>query len=146
MRIEHWPPDIIEQRWPEISGYVAAAMEYAHGEFLLLDMYELLLAGFYQLDVVLDGDRVVAACGRKFRPKFRIKLLSVELCGGENMAAWMPAYMEYLLDLARQNGAKRLECTGRPGWARALSKLFPGFVKTKTVTLIAEVDDAQLQS
>ena len=143
MRVTHWPPDVVEARWPEIAVLVSAAMDHATLGFSLLDMYELLVNGFYQLEVIEDERGIAAVIAYRVRMKTHGRLLSMELCSGRDMERWMPSYFEHLLDIARKNGCKGLELVGRMGWSRALSRILPGRVSVQSVICVAEVPDAQ---
>jgi hypothetical protein len=49
--------------------------------------------------------------------------LSVVALGGHYMPRWLPAFVEFLKALARDQGCTRVLTIGRPGWVRVLRQL-----------------------
>lgn len=143
MRVTHWPPNQIEQRWGDLAPLFQLAVDESHEELNLLDVYNLALTGFYHVAIADDGEAPVAVICYRVAIKPRLRILLMELAGGTRLEEWMEPNEQYAFKLLRGLQCDRLELVGRPGWARALRRKYPDRVREKSVTLILEADDGR---
>lgn len=138
MRVTPWRQESIQDRWAEISPLIRKSLGHAHGEMSLADLYQYMIDGTYITLVADEGGELAAVFCLRVVKKPRMRILLIEQAGGERMAEWLPAMWNYCHDLKRKIQCDRLELVGRPGWARALRKHFPGHIREKAVSVIIE--------
>lgn len=99
------------------------------------DLWQMCRSGNAFLVAILDDENkpiaTIVLQFQKWSEKSVLRCLSI---AGESMSEWLPAAMEFISNMARENGASCLVADGRDGWAR----VFPG-AKRLRVTYEIEV-------
>lgn len=138
IRVTHWSPIVAERRWEALSPFFSRMLETVNGEINMLDLYELVVSGWYHVAVVDEGGTILAVALVRAIHKPRMKILSADLVAGDRMVDWAQPILDYLFELKSEMRCDRLELVGRPGWARVARKLIPHGVREKSTTLILE--------
>ena len=135
------PLEALPYYWEVVQPLLQKAVDMGSGEFTSDDVYVRLLDRLMQLLVVVDREKIVAACVTEVvdYPQFR-KLRAV-LLGGENVHLWIERLIEKLNEGAKAVGAKEIEAGGRRGWVRFFRK--DSKIKESYCILIREVDYGQ---
>lgn len=130
-----------EHAWkvaPLAQEHIALALEYAYRETDYFALRSHMKKGDVQLWVVWDKDN------RKVLGSATTMLVKYDLChsvrivtlAGDHFSSWKVQMLERIASFAQEQGATRIEATGRRGWARVLQPL--GF-ETAYVTYIKEL-------
>jgi hypothetical protein len=122
------PAEHVDAVWSEVEGYVAKALKYACGKYLLSDVYSLVVDYKYPLWVAFDGEGIKGAVITRFVEYPRKKYLFLEFCGGRDGFSWKAPMLEVLRSWAKDNGCDGIEGAGRDGWQKIFEH--DGYVPT----------------
>ena len=116
------PRDALDAVWPDAKTLLEDAVKTQRHSYHITDVYEGIISGMYELWLVLDDDKPVAAFTTRIVRFPNCKTLSVDWVGGGRMTEWLPLLQETMTDYAKANNCKYLEGYGRKGWGKALKK------------------------
>lgn len=110
------PTDEVGRVWPLVKSLLQPAVDRTGGRWSLDDVRRYLMDGRSLLWVIFDDDIRAAFVTRVIEyPSMRC--LSVDFIGGRSRHLWMGLMREKMLKFAKETGAQKLECWGRPGWS-----------------------------
>jgi hypothetical protein len=121
LKVQTVPLEYVNQIWSQVEGYLAAALEYASGDYNINELKVMVTQGSWQLVVATDTENHIhgALVVSYFnRPSERVGF--VVAIGGKlvsNRATW--AQFE---DILRSNGATYLEGAGRESIVKLWSR------------------------
>lgn len=111
----------VDGLWPLIAAKVQESCSNTGGDMSSGDLWQMCRSGDAFLAVVLDDENKPVATiivqFQKWAEKTVLRCLSI---AGERMSEWLPETMEFISNMARENGASCLVADGRDGWARVL--------------------------
>ena len=116
------PRDALDAVWADARALLEDAVKTQRHSYHITDVYEGILGGMYELWLVLEEDKPVAAFTTRIVRFPNCKTLSMDWVGGGRMSEWLPVVLETMTDYAKANNCKHLEGYGRKGWGRALEK------------------------
>jgi len=124
--------------WVRLTPYLQEALRYCHGELSESSIKALVAADRQQIWVALAGDgaELLGVILTEVSEYPTLRVLRIVLLQGINFKDWSGHARVALEIFAREQGASRLEASGRKGLARLLAPL--GFEVAYT-TLIMEV-------
>lgn len=121
MKIQEVPLAYVNQVWPQVEGYIANALQYAHGEYTIDDARVFATSGNWHLVVaVLDDGSIRGAALVSYFNRPRDRVAFVMAIGGKlvsNINTW-----GQFEDIMRHNGATCLEGAARESIARLWSR------------------------
>lgn len=124
MKVVEIPRDGIKPLWPVIAPMLAPAIELSMGRLTLKTVLDWLLDGRYLLWVAHTEDRLPLAAFITREARYPGKsMLTIDLCGGNNLEGWLDEADRVFRAHSRQSGLSGVELYGRPGWVRALRRL-----------------------
>lgn len=107
--------------WPTVVPLLAPAIAVTNGRTSMGELFRQLMADRCILWVAYEDEQPVAAAFVTRVAQYPLKrMLVVEACGGNGMAAWLPAVVDTFRRFAADSNLGGVEMFGRPGWARAL--------------------------
>jgi hypothetical protein len=113
-------PAHVAALWPQVRGFVRAAMRLGYDEFYdEADIRQACVDGASQLWVACGDAAIEAAVVSRIVRYPKRAICQVPLIGGRRMRLWLPAMQAMIETYARQNGCTHMEGTGRLGWCRA---------------------------
>lgn len=125
----------VDALWPSIAAKVQESCTRTGGDMSSGDLWQMCRSGQAFLVAVLDEDGAAIATiivqFQKWTDRSVLRCLSI---AGGDMSSWLPQAMEFVSQMARENGASCLVADGRDGWAR----VFPG-AKRLRVTYEVEI-------
>ena len=114
------PTAVVDVIWNDVSRVLRRSVLTAGGRFDLNDVREGIKSGFYDLWVVMEEDRVVAALTTRVVAYPQCKSLALDWIGGSRMREWLPQAQKVMTKFAKENDCIQLEGYGRKGWDRWL--------------------------
>ena len=114
------PTAVVDVIWNDVSRVLHRSVLTAGGRFDLNDVRKGIKSGFYDLWVVMEEDRVVAALTTRVVAYPQCKSLALDWIGGSRMREWLPQAQKVMTKFAKENGCTQLEGYGRKGWDRWL--------------------------
>lgn len=133
MKVDYVPSSFVQQQWHLVGAYLAAALQYAHGDITLDQLRSDLSTNRMSLYKWLHGGRVTGAAAVVFQNKHNARVAFVVAIGGKDIFkqdAW-----DQFCELLRRNGATKVAGAMRDSMIRLTSRV--GFKKKYT---IAEAD------
>lgn len=122
-RIHNVPIDMVSDFWPLVSPMLERAVNH-HPHMDLADTLQVLMSGFAQLVVAIEGGDIVAAAvmERTRYPKHTVGniLLLAGIRG--TMGARLDAITEHLFRWARSRGCDRIALVGLPGLSKVVKR------------------------
>lgn len=116
------PPPIALLLWEHIEPLLAKALEYAHGEFDIGQLREMVYRGSMVPILIFEGvDLVAAAAVERINYPGKVSM-RIALLGGDNMEHWLPDLVKYIDSMALAWGVNDIEIAGRRGWLRTLEE------------------------
>jgi len=111
--------------WPKVSGYLEQVVKMTEGRATMPQLLDRLINNYASLFVVFDteDERIVAACVTRTEDYPGVKLLQVEMLGGDDFDGWADDLQAILTDWAKAHGCEGMELIGRGGWERKLARL-----------------------
>ena len=98
------PKQVIDIVWDDVVKVLKPAVDTAKGKLGIKDIKEYLYNGAYELWVVMDGTKIVAAITTRIIDYPERRALAMDFIGGTRMKEWLP------------------EGYGRKAWGRWLGK------------------------
>lgn len=121
------PVDNVLEYWPYLDRRLQQALEHSVGESTLTDWLRALLNGNAQLWPFFVDDHIHGAGLTQFINYNRCRTLHVVLIQVDDFAKYGPWCWQVLEEFGKANNCIAAESWGRPGWAKTLPKLIPGF-------------------
>ncbi len=113
--------------WDFVVGHIKSALDCAHGELLVEDVYNYLLGERQFLFVISDNrGYAVGAAVCEIAQYVRKKAVRIVLVGGksfEGFDQWSRLLTAEVMAWANRIGADGVECYVRPGMAKKLDKI-----------------------
>jgi hypothetical protein len=132
MRIQLLSPDSILTMWSEISPLIQEALDTGQGENTLADHMRKLM-NFQEHCWLIDNEgEIKGIILTEFLQYTQHKTLHVITLSGADFKTWVHLYPT-IEQFAKDGGAVAVEQWGRPGWARVLPELVPGFKQAYVV-------------
>lgn len=122
------PTGYVDEVWPQVEGYVAKALNYASGKYLLEDVYRLVTDFNYPLWIAFDEEGIKGAVITRFVEYPRKKYLFLEFCGGRDGFTWKAPMLRVLRSWAKDHDCDGIEAAGRDGWQKVFER--DGYVPT----------------
>ena len=116
------PKQVIDVVWEDVKKVLKPAVETAKGKLSIKDVKEYLHQGFYELWVVMDGTKVVAAITTRVIEYPERRALAMDFIGGTRMKEWLPEVQKTIEQFAKENKCSHLEGYGRKAWGKWLDK------------------------
>lgn len=118
------PFEAVADMWPTVLPMLQPAIDLSSGRIDADAVLEGLKNRFYVLWVIYPQDLSLCAAAVTHTAKYpRKSMLTVDLLGGHGMQAWLDDLATTFRKFAQVQGLAGVEMTGRPGWARVLSRL-----------------------
>ena len=116
MKIQYVPIEWVNQTWPRVEKFVAAALEHAQGDYTIDQVKALVTQGTWMLLVAVDGEEIKGAATIHFynRPNDRVGFIST--IGGRLISN--PNTFDQLKVFAASQGATVIEGAARESIAR----------------------------
>jgi len=134
MNIRLLLPEEILQRWSEISPLIQKALDTGQGENTLVDhMKNLMNLQTHCWLIYNNQDETVGVGLTEFIQYTRHKTLHIITVTGKDFESWGGLVHPTLERFAKDGGAIAVEQWGRPGWARVLPKIVPGYEQAYVV-------------
>lgn len=116
MKIQYVPIEWVNQTWPRVENFVAAALEHAQGDYTIDQVKALVTQGTWMLLVAVDGSEIKGAATINFynRPNDRVGFIST--IGGRLISN--PDTFDQLKAFALSQGATVIEGAARESIAR----------------------------
>lgn len=118
------PPTEIKSIWPTVALLLSPAIGHSGGRISMASVFEWLADSRYVLWLAYPTDKKVRAA---FVTREAIypcrKMLTIDICGGTDMAEWVSEADRVFKAYARAAGLDGVELYGRAGWTRALKNL-----------------------
>lgn len=133
IEVQHVPTSFVHQQWPLVEAYLAAALEYSHGDITLDQLRAELGSSRLALYKWVDAGEVVGAAAVVFQNKPNARVAFVVAIGGRgvfDLRAW-----EGFCNLLRRTGATKVAGAMRDSMLRLTRRV--GVRKKYT---IGEVD------
>jgi hypothetical protein len=110
-------PARIEEIWPHVVEFIAAAFDNGRGDDCADDVHGDLLAQRALLWVVWDGEAIIVAATTKLINTARGLICVITSCGGREMGIerWRIA-IKPIEDYAKREGCAFIRVEGRRGW------------------------------
>ena len=120
--------------WPELQPFVIDALSYALYNTTSVDkMKHQIQTGYARTLLCADDDRLLSVTIiQLYKNTHDERILHVGCTAGEDSNAWLGTLIDTLQELAREQQCDAVTMSGRPGWARKLTKY--GF-KTEQVQM-----------
>jgi hypothetical protein len=120
-------PDELAMTWGNYAPLLKQALDHGCGETKMAEYLRRLMALEAQLWVITDdAEQLVGVCLTQFLNYNTHKTLHIVGCAGVSFAEWAHLH-SYVEGFAIKAGATAVEQWGRPGWAKVLPKLIPGY-------------------
>lgn len=124
MKIVAIGKDDVQVIWPVVAPMLAPAVRLSRGRITTKSVLEWLVDGRYLLWIAHLDDRTPVAAFVTREARYPGKsMLTIDLCGGNNLEGWLDEADRVFRAHSRQSGLSGVELYGRPGWARALRRL-----------------------
>lgn len=104
--------------WPQVEGFIDAALQYTHGRYEVDDILTQLLDDTHLLWVAFEEGKAKGAVVTHFAMYPRKKFLGCPFVTGDEFSTWKKPMLETLQKFAAENGCEGLEATARLGWSR----------------------------
>lgn len=116
MKIQYVPIEWVNQTWPRVEKFVAAALEHAQGDYTIDQVKALVTQGTWMLLVAVDGSEIKGAATINFynRPNDRVGFIST--IGGRLISN--PDTFDQLKAFALSQGATVIEGAARESIAK----------------------------
>lgn len=103
------------------------AIDQSDGRWSLWDVVAGLLAGGMHLWVLLENDKITAACVTRFIQYPQMKALGLQFIGGKGALRAILAHEDDMKEWARTQGCTELEGYARKGWLKYLTHWKPSW-------------------
>jgi hypothetical protein len=134
MRIQLLSPDSILTMWSEISPLIQEALDTGQGENTLADHMRKLMNFEEHCWLITSGNGEILGVGlTEFIQYTQHKTLHIITVTGNNFKEWGGQVFPTIEQFAKDAGCKAVEQWGRPGWAKVLPNLVPGFEQAYVV-------------
>ena len=122
MRVQHVPLEWVNQVWPQVEGFIEAALHHSGGDYTVDQARTLVTTGQWTLVIVTDEEGVKGALTISFfnRPNDRVAFVTA--IGGKLISS--PHTFNDLKAIAASFGATTIEGAARKSVARLWRKLF----------------------
>lgn len=137
LSISYVPPLYVGATWPLIKTYVHQVCDMSGGRATPVKTLADLMEGTTQLWVAHDENQTVKAYATTRICQYdAVRLLGVEMIGGEDMETWLTGdNIQIMVQFAKDNGCEGLEGYGRGmAWARKL-KDYGWSVRSTTIEM-----------
>ncbi len=132
MQIRLLPPEEVLDRWLVLSPLIKDALNKGQGENTLLDHMKRILNFNTHCWLITDDEEIKGVILTEFIQYTQHRTLHVITLSGNNFESWVHLYPT-IEQFAKDAGCKAVEQWGRPGWAKVLPKLVPGFEQAYVV-------------
>ena len=112
------PKQVIDIVWDDVVKVLKPAVDTAKGKLGIKDIKDYLYNGAYELWVVMDGTKIVAAITTRIIDYPERRALAMDFIGGTRMKEWLPEAQGIITRFARDNGCRHLEGYGRKAGIR----------------------------
>ena len=114
----------VKEIWRSIIPLLSPALAYSGGRIDAHSVLDWLLDGRYRLWVAHQDDmKIIAAFVTREAQYPRKRMLTIDICGGNEMNGWLEAADQTFRAHSRELGLDGIELFGREGWTRALRRL-----------------------
>ncbi len=132
MKIRLLHPEEVLKDWLVLSPLIQEALDKGQGENTLLDHMKKILNFNTHCWLITNNEEVKGVILTEFLQYTQHKTLHIITLSGNDFQAWVHLYPT-IEQFAKDAGCKAVEQWGRPGWARVLPKLVPGFEQAYVV-------------
>ena len=116
------PKQVVDVVWDDVVKVLKPAVDTAKGKLGIKDIKSYLSDGLYELWVVMDGTKIVAAITTRIIEYPERRALAMDFIGGTRMKEWLPQAQKTIEQFAVDNNCSHLEGYGRKAWGRWLGK------------------------
>lgn len=122
MKVQHVPPEWVNQVWPQVEAFIEAALDYSNGDYTVDQARTLVTSGQWTLVVATDDEGIKGAATIYFfnRPNDRVAFVTA--IGGKLISS-LDTFND-LKVIAASFGATTIEGAARKSIARLWRKLF----------------------
>lgn len=117
-------PKGVDKVWSKVGPLLTKSTVLSEGRYDIVDLYERLKSGAFQLWVVFQTDTtIVAAVTTMITDYPQGRFLSGQFLGGDDhrMDEWRDLICDTLDQWGRDNACKAVEFSGRSGWKKQLA-------------------------
>lgn len=122
LSIGYVPPERIPASWEALGPVLKRATDLSGGRYTVDDLYQKLTAGEYQLWVVVEEGRLVAANTVRLAQYPQMRVLEGFFIAGDRLLEWKDQMCAEMERLAQALGCQIIEFNGRRGWGKVLSE------------------------
>ena len=142
IRILELKQDTAAQFWPELAPFVRRALNFdAFNQMKVSDIEQQVTKGFARVLICTEGEQLLAAhILQLFKAIDGERVLHVLCTAGDDSHRWMADVIDHLDAMAELEGATAITMSGRPGWAKKLTRL--GF-RTQQIQMRKAVNGQQ---
>ena len=116
------PKQVIDVIWEDVKAVLDPAVKTSKNKLSIKDVRDYIEEGIYELWVVMDNTKIVAAMTTRVIEYPERKALAMDFIGGSRMKEWLPEAQRTLEKFAKDNKCLHLEGYGRKAWKRWLDK------------------------
>ena len=116
------PREGVDIVWKDVKPLLNKAVNTSKGKFNIEDIYQYLLNDYYNLWIVMENKKVIAAITTRIVEYPTSKGMAMDWIGGENINKWLPVAQKQISEFAKECGCSHLEGFGRKAWQRVLKK------------------------
>jgi hypothetical protein len=132
MKIRLLHPEEVLKEWLVLSPLIQEALDKGQGENTLLDHMKRLLNFSTHCWLITNDEEVKGVILTEFLQYTQHKTLHIITLSGNDFELWVHLYPT-IEQFAKDAECKAIEQWGRPGWAKVLPKLVPGFEQAYVV-------------
>ena len=122
-----WPKNYLNRLPKSAEEDIKSALEYAHGEYSILDIVKELVDGTRQIWLLTKGDEFIGTVLTRICEYNTKRVCEVTHAGGKEILKHVKLLDKRITDWAKMNNCSDLTVVGREGWHRATRSL--GFEK-----------------
>ena len=116
-------PEHLNIFWPKVKNLLKKSVKFTYGRYTLLDIYDVILSGEYQLWVIYNMNEnkfndPIAAIATTITKYPQKKCVCIHFIGGTQLSKWKDKFLSKLRNFARDMKCDGIEATGRPGWIK----------------------------
>lgn len=123
MKIEIANITQVDAIWPLVSPKFREAIEKHGDDFSPGEVWQMCRSGSAFLVIGHSGDQIRIAAVVRFDRWSNGPILRIIIAGGSDIDEWDTQMYDFIENLAKENGAKRVVAEGRKGWGRKYPKL-----------------------
>ena len=108
----------VDKVWPLISEGIQKSCDRGTGELCAGQLWQMCRSGNAFLCLVYDDDKIHMASVWRFEEHIRGHAFHCLTLYGSSLRTWFEQSRDFIIKIAKDNGANRVTACGRKGWVR----------------------------